>query len=116
MVKLVRAEIEPLGAQTVEVTRQPDLDHFGDPIPGTDETFEIDGCDVWFEGSGEESFRAAVTSDRATLLAPVYHTDLFSTDTVVWRGMKFRAVGNAMPWYYLDGDTSGVQLNLERSP
>lgn len=110
---LSRPEITPLGAEKITATPEPQLDPNGDPIPGTSDPFDIEGCALWPRGTSEDNFRSATTTEDLVLLAPVYETDLSAQMTITWRGRTYHAEGQPAPWIHLDGVYAGTQLNLE---
>lgn len=96
------------------VEMEPERDGNGDPIPGTGESFDIEGCAAWPTGTSEDNFRAATTTEDLTMLAPVYETDLSEFMTVTRRGQKYTIEGKPAAWLNLDGSYAGTQVMLKR--
>lgn len=108
--------IDQLGGETITATPEPERDDNGDPIAGTAEPFDIEGCALWPKGTSEDSFRAATTTEDLVLLAPVYETDLAADMTIERRGVTYRLDGEPAAWLHLDGSYAGTQANLKRGP
>lgn len=101
-----------LGAEKITVKVEAQTDEVGDPIPGTESEFEIEGCAVYPTATSEASFRSATVSQDQVLLAPVEETVLAENMTVTRRGKTYSIEGSPVAWLDMRGEIMGTQANL----
>lgn len=101
-----------VGGETIIFQSEPQRDPFGDPIPGTGESFTVRGCATWPAGSSEESFRGAAVSDNRIAVVPRRQFEVTSTMTATVGGRVYKVEGQPQEWRDLRGTPRGTQLTL----
>lgn len=106
--------MSPLGSETVTVKPDLQYDPVGNPIQGTDDSYEIKGCAVYPIGTSEADYRSSTVTENLILLAPVEESTLDSGLAVVRRGRTYSIDGEPQPHVFLDGTLAGTQVTLRR--
>ncbi len=87
------------GGQTETVTRirPPGKDTFGDPLPGSDAEFDVEGC-LFAPGPSTENLTGANQVDADATVYMPEGTDIRATDQVRARGDLYEVAGKPGVW------------------
>lgn len=95
--------------ETVVVIRSLGKNRYGDPLPGTPEEFELEGC-LFAPGPSQEStFASEQVETAGTVYAPP-GSDVRPTDKLRIRGVVYEVVGDVQQW----GVGAGTVIVLKR--
>ncbi len=83
--------------ETVTVVRPPQLDRFGDPVPGSTPEFDVPGC-LFAPGKSQEQLFGANTVDTDGAIYAPAGSDFRAADKVRIRGEMFSVVGKPRLW------------------
>ena len=101
-----------LGVEKVVLISPPQTDGNGDPLPGTGTERVLEGCQVYPEYTGEETFAASTTTGRYVALLPVARSEVNAQMRARWDGSEWLIHGNPLTWKFYDGDLAATQVTL----